>query len=141
MTRKVFPNFTKERKRRSGETQYATNSIKTARYTPFSFFPKALLVQYTRVGIVFWTANSILMTWDAIATNSPITVFALVAFVIFLGMLKEWYSDSKRSKEDKRINEHKFKRLTGLSETTQGGQKAKGSVKDAYQYAFTQTMC
>ena len=57
------------------------------------------------------------MLWDKIATNNPLTVFSVVAFVIALGMLKEYISDSNRSKQDKKINETKFSKLSSLSET------------------------
>ena len=42
----------------------------------------------------------------------------MIGLVISLGMLKEWISDNKRSKEDKRVNEAQFKRLAEITETT-----------------------
>ena len=118
LKRKVIPSILRDSGAKSdSDTRFCGNEIITARYTKWSFIPVSLLVQYTRVGVVFWTFNSLLMTWDAISTNDPLLVFFFVFLVIALGMLKEWISDNKRSKEDKRINESKFTKIVVIKST------------------------
>ena len=101
----------------------------------------SLLVQYTRVGVVFWTFNSLLMTWDAISTNDPLLVFAFVFLVISLGMLKEWISDSKRSKEDKRVNESKFKKIVSIERTELKSKSGPFGNNGAYKYSAGTVLC
>ena len=40
--------------------EFVTNKIRTARYNFFSFLPISLLIQYTKLGNVFWTIQTIL---------------------------------------------------------------------------------
>lgn len=39
---------------------FATNKIRTARYNKFTFVPRSILVQYTKIGNIFWTIQAVL---------------------------------------------------------------------------------
>ena len=39
---------------------FKTNKIRTARYNAFTFLPLALMVQYTKLGNVFWSIQTVL---------------------------------------------------------------------------------
>ena len=85
--------------------QFVTNKIRTARYNFFSFLPIALLIQYTKLGNVFWTIQCILQFRnESIRTQNPYLVGLLVLSILVLGILKEWMSDHKRSVADKEVN-------------------------------------
>ena len=84
---------------------FVTNKIRTARYNFFTFFPIALLIQYTKLGNVFWTIQCILQfSNETIRTQNPYLVGMLVLSILTVGILKEWMSDHKRSVADKQVN-------------------------------------
>ena len=90
---------------------FSSNKIRTARYNVFTFVPIALLVQYTKIGNVFWTIQMILQfSAPTLRTQNPFLVMLLVVAIVTLGMVKEFLSDYKRVRADKQTNnaEHKY---------------------------------
>ena len=85
-----------------------TNKIRTARYNALTFFPVALLVQFTKLGNVFWTCQFILQMSNTVSTQSPWPILFLIIMITSLGMLKEFLSDYKRKKADREVNEQQF---------------------------------
>ena len=58
LTRAVKINLmprSNEARRSRKEFEFPTNKIRTARYNWLTFFPITLLIQYTKLGNVFWT--------------------------------------------------------------------------------------
>ena len=109
-TREIVPNIY----RKEGEAQlefpvYPENTIKTTRYTPWSFFPKTLLLQFTRAVNVFYLVNAILQSVPKISVNKPIGSILPLSGVIIVGILKELIVELKRWKDDKTINESLYK--------------------------------
>ena len=107
----VVPNVyqtmgaTEERFLPSADQQKApTNKIKSTRYTPLTFFPITLFLQYKKVVVCVYTFNTIMQSIKSVSTNSPLASLVPVIFVILVGMSKELYLECKRYKEDKRIN-------------------------------------
>ena len=88
-----------------GGKKYPTNKIVTARYNNWNFLPIAFLVQFTKLGNVFWAVNLVLQLIPQISTKKPITLAILIWVIIGVGMVKEWLSDYKRSIADKQTNE------------------------------------
>lgn len=91
-------------KDRSNSLKYCTNKIRSARYNALTFFPAALLVQYTKVGNVFWTLQAFLQTNKTIRTQNPGPIFLIVSLVLGIGIFKEWLSDHKRTVADRQTN-------------------------------------
>ena len=81
------------------------NKIKSTHYTPATFLPIVLLLQFKNVVVCFWSFNVIMQSIPAINTNSPLATGVPTIFIILLGMSKELYLEIQRWKEDKRINE------------------------------------
>ena len=135
LNRLVVPNILTSKTGDAPRNSFPSNKIKTASYTPLTFIPLALMVQYTRVAVVFWTFNCFLMGFPAITTNNPLTVFTLVALVIVLGMVKEYIADSKRTAEDNRVNFAKFTQVIDVKEG-----KGDGSTK-MYEFTTTPVNC
>ena len=117
----VVPNVyetmgaTEERFLPSADQQRApTNKIKSTRYTPLTFFPIALFLQYKKVVVCVYTFNTVMQSIKSISTNSPLISLIPVVFVILVGMSKELYLECKRYKDDKRINQTPCRILRGV---------------------------
>ena len=75
------------------------------------FLPRSLLLQFTRVANCFYLVNAILQSVPSISTNDPLATVIPLAYVVLLGMLKEFIADYKRSKSDKLVNNYPCTRL------------------------------
>ena len=112
-----------------------TNKIRTARYNFFTFFPIALLIQYTKLGNVFWTIQCILQfSNETIRTQNPYLVGMLVLSILTVGILKEWMSDHKRSVADNQVNKGLNRRVVRVttakkSEDALSEARRQGSLK------------
>ncbi|KAJ3307993.1 hypothetical protein HDU76_004196 [Blyttiomyces sp. JEL0837] len=85
-------------RRRRG--QFIDNIVRTARYNVFDFFPKQLLVQFSKIGYLYFFFISMLQLvpgWSP--TGQYTTIFPLVVFV-GLAMLKEGWEDYQRHQND-----------------------------------------
>ena len=82
-----------------------SNKIKSTRYNVLTFVPIALFLQYKKVVVCFYTFNTVMQSFPAVSTNSPLASLIPVLFIILLGMLKEAYLEYKRWSDDKRINQ------------------------------------
>ena len=81
-----------------------TNKIRSTRFTPVSFLPICLLLQYKKVVVCFYSFNTIMQFIPAISTNNPLVSLIPTIFLILMGMGKELYLECKRLKDDKAIN-------------------------------------
>lgn len=59
---------------------------------------------------VFWLFNGVLQLIPTIRTNSPLSIFIPLAFIVAVGMTKEFLADNKRKKQDKKVNAIPVKR-------------------------------
>ena len=84
--------------------KFPSNKISTTKYNMFTIVPMALFLQFTKVSNVFYTFSGLLQAIPSISTNSPFATLIPLAYVILLGMLKEFYADYKRWKSDKKEN-------------------------------------
>ena len=64
----------------------------------------ALLLQFAKVSNTFYLIGAILQSIPAISTNDPIATIVPLAYVVAVGMLKEFLADYKRYKSDKKTN-------------------------------------
>ena len=97
------------------KSAFCSNKIRTARYNALTFFPIALLLQYQKVGNVFWTLQLVLQTNKKIRTQKPGLVAILVFLMVGLGMFKEWLSDYRRKKSDDQTNQTPHRRVTAVT--------------------------
>jgi hypothetical protein len=68
----------------------------------FTFVPVSFIIQFTRIMNIFYLINGILQTIPSIMINSWLASIIPLAFVVFMGMLREGLVDLKRRKEDNR---------------------------------------
>ena len=131
---------------------YPTNKIRTARYNMFSFFPLAFLVQFTKLGNVFWVCQFILQSSSsAISTQSPWPILFLLTVIFTIGMLKEFLSDHKRKKADQQVNLTKYAAFVSLGQidretcpiqrVRQRSFSAKGHDGQEKEYFSNETFC
>ena len=84
--------------------KFCGNEIKTSRYTWYSFLPISILLQFTKLGNVFWAFVAFLNFFPAIRVNSPWAVVIVLTVIVSLGVMKEGITDYMRNASDKRIN-------------------------------------
>jgi magnesium-transporting ATPase (P-type) len=91
---------------------FATNRVKSTKYTVWSFLPRALLNQLMNVVNLFFIVNGILQYIPAISTNSPLASLVPVGWVMLMGMLFELIEDVKRHNQDKKDNTIKVEKVS-----------------------------
>jgi phospholipid-transporting ATPase len=80
---------------------FAPNSIRTSKYTAWSFFPINLLEQITKLSNLYFITFSILQVIPAVSnTNGRPIILVPLTIVIFVSMIKDFVEDYKRWKSD-----------------------------------------
>ena len=92
-----------ERKMRN-PTKAQTNAVSTTRYTPLSWLPLSLLMQFTRLGNIYLLIISVL-TLMPFTTKSPAALIGTFSLVLFLSCVKEGIEDFYRHKADREENQ------------------------------------
>ena len=80
--------------------------MSTTRYSWYSFLPISLLIQFAKVSNTFYLIGAILQSIPAISTNDPLATIIPLAYVVAVGVLKEFLADFKRYRSDKKTNQH-----------------------------------
>ncbi|GAB2297092.1 Putative phospholipid-transporting ATPase 9 [Dionaea muscipula] len=87
---------------------YANNYVKTTKYTPGTFIPKALFEQFRRVANFFFLLTGIL-AFTPLAPYSSGSAIVPLIFVIGVSMAKEGIEDRRRKQQDIEVNNRKVK--------------------------------
>lgn len=91
-------------KRRGNGSPYISNFIRSSRYTLWSFLPKQLFFQFSKLANAYFLTIGILQMIPGLSTTgSYTTIGPLIAFVA-LSMAKEGWDDYRRYKLDKLEN-------------------------------------
>ena len=72
---------------------HSTNAIQTGKYTPFTFVPKSLYIQFLRVANVYFLIIAVLSSIGEISSLSPFTSVAPLVFVLGTSMVREALED------------------------------------------------
>lgn len=83
---------------------YPTNRTSSTKYSPLTFLPLSLFQQLKNVIVCFYLLNSLLQTFPAISTNSPLAGFIPTCWIILMGILFDLLADLRRWKTDKSVN-------------------------------------
>ncbi|EFQ29697.1 phospholipid-translocating P-type ATPase [Colletotrichum graminicola] len=75
---------------------YASNFIRSSRYTIWSFLPKQLLFQFSKMGNFYFLLIGIIQAIPGLSTTGQWTTIAPLAVFVFLSMAKEGYDDYRR---------------------------------------------
>jgi magnesium-transporting ATPase (P-type) len=104
--------------RTSGETGECENTIRTTKYTLFSWLPVSLLEQFRRLANAYFLIISILMligTYAPYLFSSPLNPYSTVStllFVLMVTCIKEGYEDILRHRCDVEDNNRPVTILT-----------------------------
>ena len=88
----------------SENTGFVSNKISSTKYNIITIVPISLFLQFTKVSNVFYAFGAILQFIPSISTNSPWATIIPLSYVVLLGMLKEFYADYKRWRQDREEN-------------------------------------
>jgi magnesium-transporting ATPase (P-type) len=80
-----------------------SNSIRTTKYTFYSWAPLSLLFQFKRAANVYFLLISVL-TCLPFSPKNPTSMIGTFAIVLIFTMFKELYEDVQRYKQDRELN-------------------------------------
>lgn len=83
---------------------YAENWIRSTRYTAYSFVPKQLLAQFSKLANFYFLCVAILQMIPGLSTTGNYTTIIPLMFFVTISMLKEGYDDLRRYRLDKEEN-------------------------------------
>ncbi|KAF6819097.1 phospholipid-transporting ATPase DNF3-like protein 2 [Colletotrichum sojae] len=75
---------------------YISNFIRSSRYTIWSFLPKQLLFQFSKMGNFYFLVIGIVQALPGLSTTGSYTTIAPLAVFVSLSMAKEGYDDYRR---------------------------------------------
>ena len=87
----------------SGNT-YIRNSIRSNKYTLWTFFPKQLVAQFSKLANFYFLCISILQLIPGLSTTGSYTTIVPLIFFVSISMAKEGYDDLRRHRLDKAEN-------------------------------------
>jgi phospholipid-transporting ATPase len=92
------------------DTDVCDNSIKTSKYTPITFIPKNLLVQFSKVANLYFLIIGVMQMIPQISVSGGFPViFVPLSIVVGVSAIKDLFEDLKRKKSDSEINGKKTK--------------------------------
>ncbi|KAI1847156.1 hypothetical protein JX266_006696 [Neoarthrinium moseri] len=90
---------------RTGSTKpFCSNFIRSSRYTVWSFLPKQLYFQFSKLANFYFLIIAILQAIPGLSTTGTYTTIATLIPFIAISMAKEGYDDYRRYQLDKREN-------------------------------------
>ncbi|TRY55627.1 hypothetical protein DNTS_008832 [Danionella cerebrum] len=87
--------------------KYATNSIKTSKYNPFTFLPLNLFEQFQRIANAYFLILLILQVIPAISSLSWFTTVVPLVLVLSVTAAKDAIDDINRHRSDRKVNNRK----------------------------------
>ncbi|KAM0280053.1 hypothetical protein ACHAQH_004248 [Verticillium albo-atrum] len=105
---------------------YASNFIRSSRYTVWDFLPKQLIFQFSKLGNAYFLAISIMQMIPGLSTTGRWTTIAPLMAFVSLSMAKEGYDDYRRYLLDKADNRSE---VLVLGEDTRVIHRAKKKAK------------
>lgn len=86
------------------EKPYIDNSIRSSRYSLWSFFPRQLLAQFSKIANFYFLIVSILQMIPGLSTTGTFTTFIPLVIFVGISMAKEGFDDFRRYRLDKEEN-------------------------------------
>lgn len=84
--------------------QYVDNTICSSKYTRWSFLPRQLFAQFSKLANFYFLCISILQMIPGLSTTGTYTTIVPLSFFVIISMAKEGYEDIRRYKLDKAEN-------------------------------------
>jgi phospholipid-translocating ATPase len=83
---------------------YINNSIRSSRYSLWSFFPKQFVAQFSKIANFYFLVVSILQMIPGLSTTGTFTTFIPLMIFVGISMGKEGFDDLRRYRLDKEEN-------------------------------------
>ncbi|KAH3674586.1 hypothetical protein WICMUC_003132 [Wickerhamomyces mucosus] len=83
---------------------YLNNTISSSRYSLYSFLPKQLYAQFSKIANIYFMTVSILQMIPSWSTTGTYTTIIPLLVFISISMLREAFDDWRRNVQDKREN-------------------------------------
>jgi phospholipid-translocating ATPase len=107
-----IPSTEYDDKGRRIDHHYASNLVRTAKYTPISFVPKNLFEQFRNVANLYFLFLVILQCIPLFGVTEPaVSALPLIAILIITA-IKDGFEDWKRNQSDDKVNNSKVLKLT-----------------------------
>jgi phospholipid-translocating ATPase len=83
---------------------YVNNTIRSSRYSLWSFFPRQLVAQFSKLANFYFLVVSILQMIPGLSTTGTFTTFVPLMVFVGISMAKEGFDDLRRYRLDKEEN-------------------------------------
>ena len=104
MNPKMHKIYINDNKKNSTINLSKSNRITTRRYNVFTFLPKALIIQFSKLSNIYFLLIAVLQCIEFISPLSPETGIAPLVCVLGVSMLRELIEDLQKGKYDKLNN-------------------------------------
>uniref|UniRef100_A0A7S0EQ35 Phospholipid-transporting ATPase n=1 Tax=Hanusia phi TaxID=3032 RepID=A0A7S0EQ35_9CRYP len=84
--------------------KFASNKVVTSKYTFYSFLPRNLYEQFSRLANVYFLLISCLQLFTTLSPTSKWSTAGPFILILVLNMIREIWEDSKRHKADDEVN-------------------------------------
>lgn len=91
---------------------YASNRLSSTKYSVLTWFPLSLMNQLKNLINLFYLLNGVLQAIPRFSTNSPLSSFIPVTWIMLCSMLFELAADLRRHGEDQKANQFRVERAT-----------------------------
>ena len=95
------------------EKKYASNKIRTSKYTTLSFVPKNLFEQFRRPANLYFLGMAIIQLLPTFGVKSPVLTLLPICAVVIITALKDAFEDFQRHKVDEQYNQNITHTLIG----------------------------
>lgn len=92
---------------------YPNNFVSTSKYSIITFFPKALLLQFTRYANIYFLMIAIVQLIPAVSPLSPVTAIAPLSIVLLISIVREGIEDYYRHVSDEKENTEIVRKYDG----------------------------
>eukprot|EP00291_Cryptomonas_curvata_P009185 CAMPEP_0172194110 /NCGR_PEP_ID=MMETSP1050-20130122/25372_1 /TAXON_ID=233186 /ORGANISM="Cryptomonas curvata, Strain CCAP979/52" /LENGTH=143 /DNA_ID=CAMNT_0012869829 /DNA_START=162 /DNA_END=590 /DNA_ORIENTATION=- len=89
---------------RASRKKFASNTIRTTKYSLLTFFPLNLFDQLSRMFNIFWLIQSVVSLIPRLSPSTPETTVSGFAFIVLVSMAKDAYEDYMRHRSDSACN-------------------------------------
>lgn len=110
-----LPSF--ELSKKGHAPAYASNRIRTSKYTIITFVPKNLFEQFRRPANLYFLGMAILQMLPTFGVKSPALTLLPICAVVFITAAKDAFEDLQRHKVDEQYNQNITHTLSGYQNT------------------------
>lgn len=108
----TLPQSEYDEKGKRVDHRYASNLVKTAKYTPINFVPKNLFEQFRNVANLYFLFLVILQCIPLFGVTEPAVSALPLICIIIITAIKDGFEDWKRGNSDDKVNNSRALRLS-----------------------------